>query len=156
MTQMQQDSNTTASINHLPAMPNNALSYLCKISQSLLDLAERESQALIQNDIMALAILQDEKENLSQRYMESSQEFRARVNEFRSSDKGLIHRLEKLQKQLAERSDDNNVLIAQIRDRAERNTQKTLLMAQEYGKSPRAKFPDIGRAEEQMTDHKGA
>ncbi len=140
--------------NHLPMQPQNALNYMCKISQSLLDLAERESQALVQNDVMSLAVLQDEKDDLSERYMAASEEFRSRINEFRKVDKSLIRRLEDLQKKLSERSNDNNVLVSQIRDRAERNTQKTLLIAQEYGQSPRAYFP--GTEELAASQEKGA
>lgn len=125
---------------NLPAQPEQAMQILCKLSQSLIDLAEQESQALIQKDMLAFAILQDEKERLSKNYLGASQEFRTRLNEFRRLDKSIINRLEGLQNNLGERTNDNNRLIAQIKAQAERNTQHSMLIAQEYADSPRATF----------------
>lgn len=131
---------TQAQPNNLPAQPEQAMQLLCKLSQSLIDLAEQESQALIQKDMLAFAILQDEKERLSKNYLGASQEFRTRLNEFRRLDKSIIGRLEKLQNNLGERTNDNNKLIAQIKAQAERNTQHSMLIAQEYADSPRSTF----------------
>jgi len=130
----------------LPAQPEIAVQHLCKLSQSLIDIAERESQALIQKDMLAFAIIQDEKERLSVNYLNASKAFRERLNEFRRVDTSIIGRLEKLQNQLGERTNDNNKLISQIKDQAEKRTQSALLLAQEYGVSQVANFPS--RAEE--------
>lgn len=126
---------------HLPAQPETALQHLCRLSQSLLDLAERESQALIHKDMLAFAVLQDEKEALSHKYLGASQEFRSRLEEFRRVPRTALQRLEDLQAKLGERTDDNNALINQIRVQAERRAQDGLLLAQEYGTSDRAEFP---------------
>ena len=147
---------TQAQQNNLPAQPEQAMQLLCKLSQSLIDLAEQESQALIQKDMLAFAILQDEKERLSKNYLGASQEFRTRLNEFRRLDKSIISRLEKLQDNLGERTNDNNRLIAQIKEQAERNTQHSMLIAQEYSDSPRTTFAsplsDMAQTEGETTD----
>jgi hypothetical protein len=141
----------------LPAQPESALQHLCRLSQSLLDLAERESQALVHKDMLAFAVLQDEKEVLSHKYLGASQEFRRRLNEFRRVPKTALQRLEDLQVKLGERTDDNNALINQIRDQAERRTQDSLLLAQEYGMSGRSTFPSrISNDANTATDSQGA
>lgn len=142
----------------LPSSPEQALQVLCQISQRLVDIAEQESQALVQNDMLALAILQDEKENISQRYLAASTEFRARMREFRRVSPALIKRLEDLQKTLGLRTKDNNALIAQIKMRAEHNTTQSLLLAQEYGKRPTARFvrPDVANTNAREIAKEGA
>lgn len=138
----------------LPAQPDAALQQLCKLSQTLLDLAERESQALIHRDMLAFAILQDEKEALSHNYLGASKEFRRRLNEFRRVPKSALARLESLQNELGERTDDNNALINQIKDQAEHKARQSILLAQEYGNSKRASFPLTASPE--ITDQEGA
>lgn len=132
--------NNTQNNQTLPQKPEGAVQQLCRISMSLLDLAERESQALIQRDMITFSILQDEKESLSQNYLNASEEFRTRLNEFRRVDSSLLTRLEGLQSKLGERTQDNNQLIENLRLKAEAKTQDGLLLAQEYGKSDRANF----------------
>ncbi len=137
-------SNTTQNT-ELPEQPEIAVQYLCKLSKSLIDIAERESQALIQKDMLAFAVLQDEKERLSVNYLNASKNFRERLNDFRRVDQSIIGRLESLQSDLGERTNDNNRLISQIKSQAERNTQHSLVIAQEYGKSQRASFPSLNQ-----------
>ena len=117
--------------------PQNALNNLCKLSQSLLDIAEQESQALVQNDLLAFAILQDEKEKLSLHYLDASQDFRNRINVFRRVDRSMLDRLEEIQDKLSERTNDNNKLINQIRQNAERFVEHNMKTAKEYGQSNR-------------------
>lgn len=117
--------------------PQNALNNLCKLSQSLLDLAEQESQALIQQDMLAFAILQDEKEALSLRYLDASEDFRNRINVFRRVDRAMLDRLEHLQSRLQTRTNDNNALINQIKQKAEHFVSHGLMTAQEYATSAR-------------------
>ena len=117
----------------LPQDPNQCIQRLTKISQALMDLAERESQALVINDMMSFSILQDEKDMLASQYMKASEEFRERVQEFRRVDRSLLDRLEKLQTKLGEKTHSNNALVSQMRKRAQTKTQKTLLTVQEMG-----------------------
>jgi hypothetical protein len=127
------DSNIQVSI--LPTNAGGAIQRMIKISQSLLDLSDRETQALIQNDLLAFAVLQDEKELLADQYTKSSDEFRKRLHEFRSVDKTLIKKLEILQNKLADKAQENNMFVERMKTRAERNTQKTLLTVQELAQS---------------------
>lgn len=138
----------------LPAQPDNAVQHLCRLSQTLLDLAERESQALVQKDMLAFSVLQDEKEALSHTYLGASKEFRARLNEFRRVNQPALKRLESIQNTLGERTQDNNVLIEQMKNQAERKTHDSLLVAQEYATSERANlttFPDVDDAAQTET-----
>lgn len=142
----------------LPSSPEHALQTLCRISQSLVDVAERESQALVQQDMLSLAVLQQEKEAISQQYVSASTEFRNRAREFRRVSPALIKRLEELQKTLGLRTKDNNALIEQIRMRAEHNTHQSLLLAQEYGKRPTSRFvrPNVANSNARTQQQEGA
>lgn len=112
---------------------NQALRQLISISQDLIRFAEEESQSLIMMDHMKFAFAQTEKEKLADIYAKASEEFRGRIETFHSADKGLIARLNSLQNQLKELTESNNVMIAQIKKRAEANTQTTLFTAQQMG-----------------------
>ncbi|HQX26920.1 MAG TPA: hypothetical protein PKX38_03175 [Alphaproteobacteria bacterium] len=127
---------------NLPANATAAIQRLIQVSQKLVDLSERETQALLQRDMLTFAILQDEKESIANQYTQASEEFRARLEDFRNVEKPLLNRLELLQKNLAEKTQGNNVMVAQIKQRAETGTQKTLLMAQEYGQQKRVRMND--------------
>ena len=47
----------------LPVNIGQALKFLVMLSEKMITVAERETQVLIQNDLTAFSILQDEKEN---------------------------------------------------------------------------------------------
>lgn len=103
----------------LPGSPVAALQALIRLSQSLLTLAEKETQALLLNDMLAFALLQHEKEKLAGDYAKASEEFRSRLEEFRNADRMLLGRLERLQKEMAEKASGNNMLIDQMYQRAQ-------------------------------------
>ena len=126
----------------LPAEKSQAISALVKITQALLDLAEKETQALAQNDMLTFAILQDEKAAVTERYAKLSEGFRSRVNEFRDADKNQLNRLENLQKLLAEKTHANNKVVERLYERARTQTQTTLLAAQEIGQRTHIKYPE--------------
>lgn len=117
----------------LQSEPDNALKDLIKITQSLIDLADREAHVLAKNDIMEFAIMQDEKAVMTQRYIQMSRAFRERLEEFRGKDPGLLDQLENLQKDLSDITRANNNVIGQIQNRAKQNTSTTLFSAQELG-----------------------
>ena len=133
---------------NLPANATAAIQRLIQVSQKLVDLSERETQALLQRDMLTFAILQDEKESIANQYTQASEEFRARLEDFRNVEKPLLNRLELLQKNLAEKTQGINVMVAQIKQRAETGTQKTLLMAQEYGQQKRVRMNDNNQIKE--------
>jgi hypothetical protein len=129
------------------ANPAATVQRLIQISQKLVDIGDRETQALLQRDITSFSIIQDEKESVAGQYTKASEEFRARLEDFRSVEKGLLIRLENLQKNIAEKARSNNVMILQIKERAETSTQKTLLMAQEFGQQKRTRFGNDNKQE---------
>jgi len=124
----------------LPTERVQALNTLIKATQSLINLADREAQALAQNDMVGFHIMQDEKQYLTQRYERLSVEFRARIEEFRGSDRGLLDRLEKLQILLGERTKNNSDVVVNIRDRAQQKTQNSLLTVQELAQQKSVRF----------------
>jgi len=117
----------------LPAERIPALQAMIKATKSLVDLAEREAQVLAQNDMMTFHILQEEKAFLAKRYEKLSGEFRARVEEFRGSDRGLLDRLEAMQNLLGEKAKANNETVFGIYGAAQKKTASSLLTAQELG-----------------------
>ncbi len=132
----------------LPTNATAAIQKLIQVSQKLVDLSERETQALLQRDMLAFAIIQDEKESITGQYTKASEEFRARLDDFRNVEKSLLGRLEVLQKNLAEKTHGNNAMVVQMKQRAEAGTQKTLLMAQEFGQQKRVRMNDNNQIKE--------
>jgi len=112
-----------------------AVQQLIKLTRNLVDLSERESQALAQNDMMAFAILQDEKALMAEHYAAASNEFRARLPEFRGMNPALLDRLEGFQNRLGDAARQNNESVKRIYEQSKENTQNTLLSAQELGQS---------------------
>ena len=119
----------------LPSDPDSAVNALIKVTQNLLNMADKEEQALAQNDMLAFAILQDEKETISERYTRLSAEFRERLVEFRTVNKATIDRLDNLQKLLGEKTRQNNETVSAIYNRAKAKTENTLLAAQEIAQN---------------------
>ncbi len=117
----------------LPQQPVEAVNVVIKVTERLLDLSERETQALVHNDALKLDMIQDEKEILSGHYVTAAQEFRSRLGEFRRLDRNLIRKLETVQNELGEKMKQNTDLIEQMYMRSRRNTQATLFNAQEIG-----------------------
>lgn len=126
----------------LPKDPTQAAQRLIKVSQALLDLSERETSALVQNDLVTFAILQDEKEMLAGQYTKASEEFRGRIEDFRKVDRSILSRLESIQKALTQKTHSNSAIVLQMQQRAEKNTQKTLITAQELGQKKPIRFAD--------------
>lgn len=112
---------------------NQSLRTLVQISRKLLDFADQEAQALITNDLLRFGYLQKDKNALAMRYAQASEEFRGRLNEFRTSDRGLLLQLDNLQEELKSKTQNNNMMIESIKTRASANTQSTLFTVQEMG-----------------------
>ena len=124
----------------LPANAAAAVQQLIRISQSLLTIAEKETQALLLNDMLAFAILQYEKEKIAEQYTKASEEFRNRLDEFRSTNPVLLNKLEKLQKELSEKATGNNTLVEHARQRAEAATQRSLKNIADMSSKKRIRF----------------
>ena len=127
-------------INILPGDKTQALHHLIKLTKHLVDISDKESQALAQNDMLSFAILQDEKALLAEHYAKASEEFRARLPQFRGISPTLLDRLENLQIQLGDISKSNHAIVKEIYERSRANTQTTLLNAQEMGQDKRLHF----------------
>ena len=112
---------------------NSSLRELVKLSKKLIEFADQETTALVTNDNMRFAFIGQDKEILATRYMKASEEFRARLDEFRHADKAILMQLDKLQNELKEKTQSNNMLIDGIKTRASANTQSTLFTVQELG-----------------------
>lgn len=126
-----------------------ALNRLIKLTQNLSNLADREAQALAQNDMLGFAILQDEKTLITEQYVSACEEFRSNINLYRGVDKSLLDRLDRLQKDLGEKTKANNDTVSNIYDRAQNRTQSSLLAAQEIGQNKHVQFeqrePEVGQ-----------
>ena len=117
-----------------------AVQQLIKLTHNLTDLAERESQALAQNDLVSFAILQDEKAMIAEHYAAASQEFRDRLPEFRGMNPALLDRLENLQNRLGEAARHNNEVVQRMYEQSKESTQNTLISAQELGQMKPTRF----------------
>ncbi len=126
----------------LPEDSTQAINTLIRLTKSLCLMADREASAIAHDDMMALAILQDEKTGLAEQYIQACEEFRDRIEEFRGVDKALIGRLEKLQNELGERAHTNNASAEQLYNNAKARTQSSLLAAQEIGQTVHVKYPE--------------
>ncbi|HOO82285.1 MAG TPA: hypothetical protein PK513_07265 [Alphaproteobacteria bacterium] len=122
-------------LNVLPQEPSMALNMLIRLTNNLSVLADREAQALAQNDMVTFAILQDEKILVTEQYVAASEEFRSKLNTYRGADSSLLDRLERLQRDLGEKTKGNNEVVRQIYGRAQNRTQSALLTAQELGQN---------------------
>lgn len=111
------------------------------MSKKLIGFADQETQCLITHDHIGFAFTQRDKESLAGLYMQASEEFRTRVSDFKIADKGLLLQLDRLQKELKEKTENNNVLIAQIKVKSSANTQSTLFTVQELGQRVRFDEP---------------
>lgn len=98
--------------------PLSTVQTICSLSQALLDLAEQESQALITHDFISFSILQDEKTEITKRYVSASHDFRAQLDAMKTIDSVHINRLESLQDALQTRTQDNNALLLQMEPKA--------------------------------------
>lgn len=135
------------SVNMLAKDPETAIRQLSRLTRDLVNFSEQETGALVRNDMIRLAAIQDDKEKLAHQYAKASTEFRARIAEFRGIDKKALSELENWQTQLARKSEENNVLMTRVRQRSYTSSQATLLAAQEMGQNARKPA---------NTGHKGA
>ena len=129
-----------------------AVQQLIKLTHNLTDLAERETQALAQNDMVSFAILQDEKALIAEHYAAAAQEFRNRLPEFRGMNPALLDRLESLQNRLGEAARQNNEAVKRIYETSKENTQNTLVNAQELGQSKAAHLANDETSDSEVND----
>lgn len=135
----------------LPQDTGEALKALIKVTNSLISLAEREGQDLARADYLGFAIMQDEKQQLSERYYAMSQDFRERVEEFRGADQTQLQKLESLQARLGELTRENSEVIDRMQKQARKSTENTLFTAQELAQNDISTL--VQKRREGMTQH---
>ncbi len=121
----------------MPRNVDRAVEVLISLSKDLLYLANEERISLETLDHMRFAYAQREKEALSQRYAQASEEFRGRLGAFRMADRGLIADLDAVQMELKNLTEHNNRLIDEIKQRTCATMQSSLFIAQEMGQQRR-------------------
>lgn len=124
----------------LPREKSQAINTMIRITQNLLALAEREAQALAMSDMLAFAILQDEKTLVVEQYTALSGEFRTNIEFYRGADKVLLDRLESLQGALAEKTRGNNACVEGLYGRTRGQIHSALVTAQELGQQRSVSF----------------
>jgi hypothetical protein len=117
----------------LPRNVDRAVEVLIALSQDMLHLTYEEHESLITLDHMRFAYAQREKDSLSQRYSQASEEFRGRLGAFRMADRALIADLNGLQTEIKNITERNNLLIDDIKRQTQATTQSSLFIAQEMG-----------------------
>lgn len=98
----------------LPTDSHAAIKVLIQITERLLDVSDRETQALVRGDNVSFSILQHEKESHTAKYVKASQEFRNRLKEFKGMESNILKRLEILQNQLGEKTKSNSDILARM------------------------------------------
>jgi len=131
-----------ANENILPSDAHMAMQQLIKLSNDLMNMAENETQQLVQNDMLSFSMLQPEKEVLVRKYVQASSEFKNRLEEFRGIDTTLLDRLDAVQKTLGERTHSNNVIVKRMNEKSQENTMDSLLAAQEIAQTVHTSFPE--------------
>jgi hypothetical protein len=140
----------------LPTDVGQALKVMIQISERLLDITERETQALVRSDSVAFSILQNEKESQSSKYAKASAEFRARLEDFRNCEQGLLNRLEKLQKELGEKTQSNKEIIMRMFSSSNKSAKDSLLTVQELAQKSPVTFDALKRNAEREHIETGA
>ena len=130
----------------LPENHSNALRTLIRFSEQLVQLADRETQALVQNDIRSFAMLQDEKEKIAVQYTAASSAFHTRLNEFKSADPGLLQRLEDTQHELGDKLKSNSRIVERIFNSSQHKIQSSLLSVQELSDAKPVQMTTKGEA----------
>lgn len=129
----------------LPEDTTQALKLLITLSEKLITVAERETQVLIQNDMTSFAIIQDEKETLSLRYSRASEEFRARLEEFRNADNVLLNSLENLQRRLGDITKSNRDMVQRLFESSKKKTHESLITVQELAQQKSVQETELNK-----------
>ena len=141
---------------YLPTDPIQAVHTIIRLSRKIIDVAQREGQALAMDDMIGFSAVQDEKEQLSIEYERASTEFHTRLEEFRGVDKALIAQMDKLQREIGEHAEQNNKMIARIVENATHKTQTTLYEAQQIAQNQHVVFPASTAQKTETADSKNA
>ena len=111
------------------------LSVLSELSQTLLKIADQESESLQRRDAQSFAALQHSKKSIANEYMSASQEFQNNLQDFKDADLQALNALDQLQGALHKKTSANNELIKAMRTQATATTGSTLFLTQALGQT---------------------
>lgn len=97
--------------------PRQAVEEMIKLTNGLGHLIEVESNAVATNDGTTFTTNELGKEAAIEAYERAAAEFKARINEFRTVDKGLIAKLENAQKSLKGSTLSNLKLLEKLQEK---------------------------------------
>lgn len=125
----------------LPLNRESAIRYIIDISNELCSLSDRELEKLNDDDFVGVALMQDEKAAMSERYARASEEFHARLSDFRGANPDLLKRLEILQQVLGTKASLNADILSRMMEKLQQNTHTTLLNVQSMAQNGGASYP---------------
>ena len=94
--------------------PRQAVEEMFQITEELVARMEIETNAVATNDGSTFSLNEMSKEHVAEIYEKAANEFRKRLHEFKTVDKGLIDKLEEAQKSLGDTARNNLALLEQI------------------------------------------
>lgn len=103
--------------NVLPQSAPMALQEMLRITSSVLDASQKESQAIAMGDLMGFTLIQGDKEIIVGKYVKAGEEFRRRAQEFKGMGAIGLDKLKSLQEELAHVAKANNKIVAPIAER---------------------------------------
>jgi|GEM_PF-5002929 len=125
----------------LPLNCEAAIRDMIDISIKLCDICDRELEKLQEDNFVGVALIQDEKQTLSERYAQASQEFHDRLDTFKGTSPNLLKHLETLQETLGNKARANAVILEKMMNKLQQNTHTTLLNVQSMGQNEQSSYP---------------
>ncbi len=94
--------------------PRRAVEEMYQITEELVARMEIETNAVATNDGSAFSMNEMNKEHVADLYTKAADEFRKRLHEFKTVDKGLLGKLEEAQKSLGQSTRNNLSLLDKL------------------------------------------
>ena len=99
----------------LPQNPAEAVKFITKLAQQLIDIMEQEGRALMVQDGVSFTAAQEDKHRLADKYQAASKEFQQRIMDFRGVDKALLDRLDGIQRELKAKTLENSAVMERMK-----------------------------------------
>lgn len=94
--------------------PRQAVEDMITITEELIARIEIETNAVATNDGTTFTTNEENKEYVANIYEKAAAEFHARIGEFKKVDKGLIEKLDAVQKSLGQTTKNNLKLLGKL------------------------------------------
>lgn len=101
----------------LSSDPRLAVEEMISITEELVARIEIETNAVATNDGTTFTMNEGSKEHVADVYEKAANEFRIRLVEFENVDKGLVAKLEAVQKSLGQTTNNNLKLLKKLQDK---------------------------------------